>query len=76
MVEMLEKRRLLKLLIEHRDCLRLLLAEAASYTDGQECVFCSGYDGYESPSTHYRDDIKHSRKCVTRRAHKLLTEEV
>ncbi|MHB9074622.1 MAG: hypothetical protein ACYC6G_13985 [Desulfobaccales bacterium] len=67
-----EIRRLRKLLVRHRDCLRRLLAEGAAYTDGMDCPFCSGDDGYES--AYDRDDakVKHSRHCPTRQAEKLL----
>ncbi len=71
-----EIKRLRKQLVRHRDCLRRMLVEAENYTDGQECVFCSGYEGYEPADEREDEKVKHYRYCVTRQAGKLLAEEI
>ena len=60
----------------YRSLVDTLLEEAESYTDGMNCPFCSGYDGYESANDREGGEIKHARRCPTRKAEKLAAEKI
>ena len=60
--------RLKRLVEKHRMYIKRLLEEAEEYTNGTECVFCSGMEGYDPE----REPLKHARLCQAQKARKLV----
>lgn len=71
-----EVKRLKSLVRQYRTLVFLLMIEAENYTDGLECPFCSGNEGYQSGSA--RDDgmVKHTSHCATHVAERLEGETI
>ena len=72
----MEKRRFRSLIRRYSILVERLRAEGACYTDGLDCVFCSGANDYRPSSDRDDDEVKHSRRCPTRQADKLFTQAV
>jgi len=66
-----EVRRLKHIIKKYRSLVFELLLNAENYTDGMDCVFCSGNDGYQSANEREDETIKHTRLCPTRMARGL-----
>jgi len=72
----MEKRRFRSLIRRYSILVERLRAEGALYTDGLDCVFCSGEEGYRSSSDSDNDEVKHSRRCPTHQADRLFGQAV
>jgi len=71
-----EVQRLKSILKRYRSLVFQMQIEAANYTDGMDCPFCSGNEGYESANDREDETVKHTRLCPTRRAEKLAAEKI
>jgi hypothetical protein len=76
MAETKEVRRLKGIIWRYRSLVFKMRIEAANYTDGMDCPFCSGNDGYESACEREDETVKHTRLCPTRVADKLAGEAI
>jgi len=74
MAETIEVRRLKSLIRRYRLLVSRLLIEGEAYTDGRDCPFCSGNEGYQSANDREDETVKHTRSCPTRQAKKLAAE--
>lgn len=72
----METRRLKRLARRYRVLLARLLLEGVDYTTGQDCVFCSGYEGHKSADETEDGGVRHSRRCPIRQAEKLAAEVI
>ncbi len=53
-----------------------LIEEGLSYTTFTDCCFCSGDEGYRPARESQSGEVKHSRKCPTRKAAELEAVEI
>jgi hypothetical protein len=76
MADTMEVKRLKSLLRRYRLLVFRLRIEGETYTDGMDCPFCSGNEGYQSANDREDETVKHARLCPTRQADKLAAEKV
>lgn len=72
----METRRLKSLVRRYRGLVFRLLIGAETYTDGMDCPFCSGNEGYQSANDREDETVQHTRFCPTRQADKLAAEKI
>jgi len=72
----MEVRRLKSLVRQYRLLVFRLLKEGENYTEGMDCPFCSGNEGYQSANDREDETVKHTRLCPIHQAEKLAAVEM
>lgn len=69
--------KMLSLIRRYRRLTDRLLSDGESYTDGIDCPFCSGEDGYLCANDNEKTgEVRHGRRCPTRQAEKLAAVKI